>query len=209
MAATLEELRANIDAAVVPGFRARLLARGQARGMIWRDGLLPEDAPNFGAELSDDLLSFGYSLLLHGLRYTDLGGDAATARKAFEVAAEALEAVVARGPAGTERAFHRLIAAAAYHLGRYSARAYSLLYKGLTEANLSTIEKGLAKLMLRDLDGLARDIDAWFATGQGSDDALIAALSGSTQKMTSPIRTVRESRTHESTPFSSPWKTTS
>ena len=80
MAATLEELRANIDAAVVPGFRARLLARGQARAMIWRDGVLPEDAPNFGAELSDDLLSYGYSLLQHGLRYTDMGGDAETAR---------------------------------------------------------------------------------------------------------------------------------
>ena len=75
--------------------------------MIWREGLLPQDAPNFGAELSDDLLSYGYSLLLHGLRYTDLGGDAATADRAFEVAAEALEAVVARGPAGAERDFHR------------------------------------------------------------------------------------------------------
>lgn len=177
MAATLEELRANIDAAVVPGFRARLLARGQARGMIWREGLLPQDAPNFSAELSDDLLSYGYSLLLHGLRYIDLGGDAATARKAFEVAAEALEAVVARGPARAERDFHRLVAAAAYHLGRYSARAYSLLYKGVTDANLSTMEKGLAKLMLRDLDGLAVDIAAWFATGHGSDDALVLALS--------------------------------
>lgn len=176
MAATLDELRANIEAAVVPGFRARLLARGQARGMIWREGVLPEDSPNFGAELSDELLSYGYSLLLHGLRYTDLGGDAATARKAFEIAAEALEAVVARGPAGAERGFHRLIAAAAYHLGRYSARAYSLLYKGLAEANLSTMETGLAKLMLRDLDGLAGDIAEWFASGRGSDDALVAGL---------------------------------
>ena len=68
MAATLEELKANIDAAVVPGFRARLLARGQARAMIWRDGALPEEAPNFGSELSDHLLSYGYSLLQHGLR---------------------------------------------------------------------------------------------------------------------------------------------
>jgi len=152
VAATLEELKANIDAAVVPGFRARLLARGQARAMIWRDGSLPEDAPNFGAELSDDLLSYGYSLLQHGLRYTDMDGDAETARKAFEVAAEALEAVVARGTASADRDFHRLVAAAAYHLGRFSARAYSLLYKGLAEANLSAMEKGLAKLMLRDLD---------------------------------------------------------
>jgi len=176
MAATLEELKANIDAAVVPGYRARLLARGQARAMIWRDGTLPQDAPNFGAELSDDLLAYGYSLLQHGLRYIDMGGDAETARKAFEVAAEALEAVVARGTPSMERDFHRLVAAAAYHLGRFSARAYSLLYKGLAEANLSAMEKGLAKLMLRDLDGLAGDVGAWFASSQGSEGAVLAAL---------------------------------
>lgn len=176
MASTLEELRANIEAAVTPGFRGKLLARGQARGMIWRDGILPPDAPNFSTELSDDLLSYGYSLLAHGLRYTDLGGEPDLARAAFKVAAEALEAVVARGPAETERAFHRLVAAAAYHLGRYSARAYSLLHKGFAESNLSTIEISLAKLMLRDLDGLARDIANWFSSGVGSDDALIAAL---------------------------------
>jgi superfamily II DNA/RNA helicase len=176
VAATLEELRANIDAAVMPGFRARLLARGQARGMIWRDGVLPEEAPNFGAALSEDLLSYGYSLLLHGLRYTDLGGDAATARKAFEVAAEALESVVARGIADAEHDFHRLVAAAAYHLGRFSARAYSLLHKGFAEANLATMETALAKLMLRDLDGLAEDLSAWFASGLGSDEALVTVL---------------------------------
>lgn len=177
MAATLDELRASIDAAVEPGFRARLLARGQARGMIWREGVLPEESPSFIAELSDDLLSYGYSLLLHGLRYIDLGGDAATAQKAFEIAAEAIEAVVARGPNGAERGFHRLVAAAAYHLGRYSARAYSLIYKGLAEANLSAMEACLAKIMLRDFNGLAGDIAHWFAAGQGSDDALVAALS--------------------------------
>lgn len=113
------------------------------------------------------------------LRYTDLGGDAATARKAFEVSAEALEAVVERGAAYAERDFHRLVAAAAYHLGRFSARAYSLLFKGLAKTNLSTMEKALAKLMLRDLDGLAEDIGAWFAAGRGSEEALVAALSQS------------------------------
>lgn len=176
MASTLEELRANIEAAVTQGFRHKLLARGQSRGMIWRDGILPPDAPNFSPELSDDLLSYGYSLLMHGLRYSDLGGEPSLTRAAFEVAAEALEAVVARGAAETERDFHRFAAAAAYHLGRYSAKAYSLLHKGLAESNLSTIEMSLAKLMLRDLDGLARDIANWFGSGGGSEDALIAAL---------------------------------
>ena len=176
MASTLEELQENIDSAITPGFRYKLLARGQSRRMIWRDGVLPEDAPNYGSELSDDLLSYGYSLLLHGLRYTELGGDADRGRSAFAVAAEALEAVAAKGIADPERDFHCLIAAAAYHLGRFSARAYSLLHKGLTEANLSTVERGLAKLMLRDLNGLSRDIEAWFKAGKANDDALVAAL---------------------------------
>lgn len=177
MASTLEELQANIDSAITPGFRYKLLARGQSRGMIWRDGVLPEDVPNSGSELSDDLLSYGYSLLLHGLRYTEQGGDADRGRSAFAVAAEALEAVAAKGVADPERDFHCLVAAAAYHLGRFSARAYSLLHKGLTEANLSTVEKGLSKLMLRDLNGLSQDIEAWFHAGKANDDALIAGLS--------------------------------
>lgn len=59
MASKLEELRANIEAAVTPGFRHKLLARGQSRGMIWRGGTLPPGAPNFSPELSGDLLSYG------------------------------------------------------------------------------------------------------------------------------------------------------
>lgn len=177
MAATLEELKANIEAATTAGYREQLLASGQARGMIWRDGLLPENAPPFRSNLTDQLLSFGYSLLLHGLRYTDLNGDELTARLAFEVAAEAIEAAVARGEMDAERDFHRLVAAASYHLGRYSARAYSLLHLGLEGSNLSVVERCLAKLMLRDLDGVEREVTEWFATGNGSDEALIATLS--------------------------------
>lgn len=181
MATTLDEIRSSIEAAVTPGFRQRLLARGQSRGMIWREGLLPENAPNFSPDLSENLLSYGYSLLLHGLRFADLGGELPLARVAFEVAAEALEAVVARGQHDPDRDFHRLVAAASYHLGRYSARAYSLLQGSLAESNLSTVERGLAKLMLRDLDGLAEDIAGWFSSGVGSDGALIAALTPSVE----------------------------
>lgn len=176
MATTLEELHASIEAAVRPGYRQQLLARGQARGMIWRAGLLPIDAPDFSPELSEDLLSFGYSLLLHGLRYIDLGGDFSFARVAFEVAAESIEAVVARGQVDNSRDFHRLVAGAAYHLGRYSARAYSLLFEGLSESNLSVVELSLAKLMLRDLDGVNTAVSSWHASGIGSDGNLIAAF---------------------------------
>ena len=176
MASSLQELRANIDAAVAPGFRAKMLARGQARAMIWRQGRLPESAPDFSPDLSGDLLSYGYSLLLHGLRYADLGGEPERSQVAYEVAAEALEAVVAKGGHDAERDFHRLVAAAAYHLGRFSARAYSLLHEGLSTANLSIIELGLAKLMLRDLNGLTHDVTSWFSSGVDSDEALIGVL---------------------------------
>lgn len=176
MATTLEELRASIEAAVAPGYRQQLLAKGQARGMIWRAGELPIDAPNFSPRLTDDLLSFGYSLLLHGLRYVDLGGSHSFAKVAFEVAAESIEAVVARGVANEYRDFHRLVAGAAYHLGRYSARAYSLLYEGIGQSNLSVIELCLAKLMLRDLEGVDKAVGDWFASGTGSDESLISVF---------------------------------
>jgi superfamily II DNA/RNA helicase len=178
MAATLESLRTNIEAAVEKGFRHRLLARGQSRGMVWREGVLPPEAPNFSADLTEDLLSYGYSLLLHGLRYLELGGDSSLARTAFEVAGEALESVVARGGPDGERGFHRVVAAAAYHLGRFSARAYSLLHKDLAGENLSPTEKILAKLMLRDLDGLTGDVASWSQAGLSTDDALIDRLAG-------------------------------
>ena len=176
MASTLEELRSNIREAVETGYRQQLLARGQARGMIWRAGELPIDAPDFSPLLSEDLLSFGYSLLLHGLRYLDLGGDFETARQAFEVAAESIEAVVARGQLDETRDFHRLVAGSAYHLGRFSARAYSLLRADFEKSNLSVVERCLAQLVLRDLAGVNRAVAGWFESGAGSDDNVMAAL---------------------------------
>ncbi len=121
-------------------------------------------------------MSYGYSLLAQTLRFVELGGEQELSRTAFEVAAESLEAVVARGVRDEERDFHRLVAAAAYHLGRFSARAYSLLQDGLGEANLTAMESCLAKLMLRDLNGLGHDISAWFSSGEGTEDALIRKL---------------------------------
>lgn len=176
MASTVEELGERIGAAIQPGYRSKLLARGQARAMIWHDGVLPPDAPQFSPELSYDLLSYGYSLLAQTLRFVELGGERELSRTAFEVAAEALEAVVAQGVRDEERDFHRLVAAAAYHLGQFSARAYSLLQGGLGEANLTAMESCLAKLMLRDLNGLGHDISAWFSSGEGTEDALIRKL---------------------------------
>ena len=176
MSFSTAELEASINEAVTPGFREKLLARGQSRAMIWRDGELPPDAPMYSQVLSYDLLAYGYSLLSHGLRLVDVQGDEETARVAFEHAGEALESVAAKGSVTPERDFHRLVAAASYHLGRFSARAYSLLHAGIQEANLSTVERCLGRLMMRDLDGLDQEIANWGGAGEASDESLRALV---------------------------------
>ena len=174
---TIESIQADIDAAATPGFRARLIARGQARAMIWRDGVLPPDAPAFSPQLSYDLHSYAYSLLELGLRLRELGGDPARARVAFEQAATALEAVMARGaPGDSDRDFHFVMAAAAYHLAHLSARAYSLLTVVQADDNFSAMERALARLMLRDLRALQTTVLDFRLQGNGSDAAITAAF---------------------------------
>ena len=179
MASTLQQIEADIQAAAAPGFRNRLLARGEARSVIWRDGELPPEAPNFSPLLTYDLLSYGYGLLGLGLRLRELAGNEALARIAFENAAGAIEAVVAKGvPQDSDRGFHHLIAACAYHLGRFSARAYSLLNSHLDGANVSPIERALALLVLRRLDELQRDLVAFRLGGRGTDEQHCRVLRG-------------------------------
>lgn len=176
MARSIQDIEELIQQAVQPGYREGLLAQGQSRGMIWRNGELPAEAAPYQEQLSETLLSFGYSLLSLGLRHRELNGPRELARVAFEVAAEALEAVAARGEANADRSFHRLAAAAAYHLGQFSARAYSLLNRDQDEANLSVTESALTKLMLRELDELSVDVEEWLTAPAHSDEALLASL---------------------------------
>lgn len=166
-----------IRESTAPGFRDDLLAKGQARSMIWRNGDLPADAPPFSELLTYDLLSYAYALMAQGLRLLDQEAELEVARSAFENAASAIEAVIARGRTSNERDFHRLIAGACYHLARYSARAFSLLHEGIREANLTQPERALALLMLRDLDGLEELIAENRLGGRASDATLIAELS--------------------------------
>ncbi|MDE3812296.1 DEAD/DEAH box helicase [Sinorhizobium meliloti] len=168
-----EAIIAAIADATSAGFRGKLIARGQARGMIWRDGVLPPEAPLFSPQLSYDLHSYAYGLLGLGLRLLDLGGDPTQARIAFEHAATALEAVMAKGNrTDSDRDFHFVIAAASYHLAHLSARAYSLLAIVAAEENFSYIEQALALLMRRDIDALRSRVHAFRLDGEGSDTSI-------------------------------------
>jgi hypothetical protein len=177
MPSTAEAIEAAIDEAIAPGFRGNLVARGQARAMIWRDGALPAGAPGFSPQLSNDLHGYAYSLLGLGLRLIDLGGDRNRARLAFERAATALESIIARGETGSsDREFHFVMAAASYHLARLSARAFSLLAIVRSESNFSPIERALALLMLRELDALEELALNFRLAGSGSDQSVAALL---------------------------------
>ena len=174
--ATVEEKEGRVADATESGFRGRLLARGQARSMIWRDGVLPEDAPQFSPLLTYDLLSYGFSLLSDGLDILEGDGRTEVARAAFENAAWAIEAVVANGEDSAERDFYRFVAAASYHLARYTARAFSLLANEIREGNSTFPERCLSLLMVRRLDDLEELIRSHKSSGDGGDDELSARL---------------------------------
>ena len=145
--------------------------------MIWRDGVLPPDAPAFSPQLSYDLNSYGYALLGLGLRLREMEGDAAKARSAFEQAGTALEAVVAKGNReGDDRYFHFVMAAASYHLAHLSARAYSLLAVVDTDDNFSPAEQVLALLMRRDIRALHTKVLEYRVSGVGSDERIAGSI---------------------------------
>lgn len=178
MPETVEDIESAIREATSPRFREQLLARGEARSMIWRNGRLPEDAPTFDKMLSYDLLSYGYSILGLGLRLEEMNGSRSVAQHAFESGATALESVIAKGPDSPDRGFHRVVAAAAYHLGGFSARAYSLLQTVFEFDDVTTNELCLIHIMRRDFTTLAAIISDYRADDTAADDALVDRLRG-------------------------------
>ncbi|HVT73844.1 MAG TPA: DEAD/DEAH box helicase [Lacunisphaera sp.] len=174
MARTPQEITARIDEATQPGFRGRLLARGQARNLIWAKGKIPEGAQQFSPLLTTDLLSYGLGMLNLGLELRAEDRENVAAVKAFERAGEAIEAVIRDGnPEFNERGFYTLLAAAAYHLGHFSARAFSLFPSELETLNLSPAERSLSRLMRRDLARLRQELEQY--AGEGGFDATLAA----------------------------------
>lgn len=174
MPTNLNAISAAIAEAATKGFRGKLIARGQARAMIWRDGVLPPEAPAFSPQLSFELHSYAYGLLGLGLRLLELDGDPNQARIAFEQAATALEAAIAKGRSNqADRDFHFVIAAASYHLAHLSARAYSLLAIVAAEDNFSPIERALALVMRRDINELREHVYTFRLDDIGSDETIV------------------------------------
>lgn len=174
MSRSIAELVKRIEETTQPGFRGRLLARGFARNLIWSRGRLPEGSRSFSALLSTDLLSYGLALFQIGLELRSQDPAHPCVLKACGLAGEAIESVVRDGdPDFNERGFFTVIAAAAYHLGHYSARAFSLFPSQIDSLNLSPSEQCLTLLLRRDLAQLRERLMA--LTVRGSFDANLEA----------------------------------
>ncbi len=184
------ELVSSIRESTATAFRDRLLARGQAQSFIRRDGVLPDDAPQFSTYLDDDLLNYSYSLISTSLHLLDSTNDSDDAPPEDQVtrhdvaqtgliqASYALEAATRNAGPAESVAFHCLIAGAASHLAGYAARAYSLMQTSLASGRLTPMEQTLADIVLRDLGQIERRTRDLRSSPQTSDEALVGALEG-------------------------------
>ena len=175
---TVEELVDFLDRALDGSARDRVVDTGEAWSIVKRDGVLPEDAPRFRETLDADLAEYGFTLLDAGLALTVLERGHPMARRAFVTSGRTFENLVRNGdPTDPQRGFHRVMAAAAYHLGSYAAIAYALFAPvDSTEQNLNTAEACLVRLMLRDLNGVRETARGWLRDPWHQDDAISERL---------------------------------
>lgn len=174
---TIEELTEFIGAVTQGNVRGRLLDRGEARAIIRRDGILPDDAPALGDTLDTDLAEYAFSLLRSSLALREQQGDPAVWRLGFLKAGNAFEALVRNGsPEAPERGFWRVIGSAAYHLAGYSAMSYSLMSQQHEESNLAPAEQAIVYILLRDLRTLASEARRWLIDQNNLDGVLSGRL---------------------------------
>lgn len=177
MAETAAELSSRLQVVVEPGVRERLLDKGLARGLIWRDGTLPEGAPDFPDSLSENLLDYAHGVMALALRLrASREGDPRLLERAFLVSGEAIEAAVHRGEERIDQGFHRVTAAVSFHLGRYAARAYSMLPVATDAQNLAPTEAALVQLLRRRLDELHKVFSEWLLDPENADGAVAIKL---------------------------------
>jgi hypothetical protein len=169
----IEELTSLLQRAGAEGARGRLRARGEARAIIRREGVLPEGAPAFAPSIDTDLAEIAFSLLRASLALRESGGDPTTWRGGFARAGNAFEALVQNGsPDDAARGFNRVMGATAYHLAGYSALAFSLMSQAAAQANLAPAEQALVALILRDLNELSRQARTWLLDPTNGDAEL-------------------------------------
>ncbi|MYB40577.1 DEAD/DEAH box helicase, partial [Candidatus Saccharibacteria bacterium] len=177
---TIEELVEFLQHALDDHARGRVLDTGEAWSIIRQDGVIPDDAPVFRPTLSADLAEYGFALLDAGLELNALDAGHLLAKRAFKNSGKAFENLVRNcDPTDPKRGFYRVIAAASYHLGGFTAIAYVLSRPvDAEEQNLNTAETCLVRLMLRDLEGVLNTAREWLRDDRHLDAAIVERLQG-------------------------------
>lgn len=151
-----EEIGASLKRSLERVTQLRLRPRGAAR----RLSQIMEGEPVPGAAGFYELTGAGLGLLLDAVRGRALDIPRDELAEAFEVAGELLEFAVIDGGARRDRGLYTMLAAAAYHLGGFAARAYSLI--GATSRfdalNPSSLERAVTRLITRDILGLRAEL---------------------------------------------------
>ncbi|MEZ5963104.1 MAG: DEAD/DEAH box helicase [Planctomycetota bacterium] len=179
MTESVELLEAKIREAIVPGARGRLRERGLARGLVWDKGEVPPSAQGFSPSLTDDLLDYGHVVMAMALRLRNLARSNPVLPRAFLVAGETIESAVHRGdPGRDDRGLNRIAAAVSFHLGRYAARAFSVLPSMEENTNFSPTEIALGHLLRRSLVGMRHIFQEWLLSPRFTDEAIAARLQG-------------------------------
>lgn len=182
MAQNPEAISRALAALVQPDARGRLLARGLARGMVWREGVVPEGGPDFPLTLTSDLLDFGYGVLAMALELRDANRERPADRQfdtdePLRVAAESIESAVRRAATGDrDRGRHLVVCSAAFHLAGFAARSFSLLPPAALNLNLASTERALGMLLRRDLMQLRAHIVQWLGDEGNSDEMVSSRL---------------------------------
>jgi hypothetical protein len=170
-------LQAELEALLAPGARHNLRARGLARGLIWREGQLPVDAPNFDTTLTERLEDHAFRLLAKLMPASDEDVPKPLRRAGYAAAGELLESAYRRSSReNPDRGHHLLLAALCYELAGYSARAFTSIADQLDELNLTRFERVVALLLRRDINHALRVALEAIQDADSREEALIERL---------------------------------
>lgn len=169
--------RSTLGTLLEPEAHRRVLARGLARNLIWREGRIPtgaRGAQGFGPDLTAELLNYGYLLLDEAIANPNPGGDT---ERAFRMAAEAIEAACRRGSSSdSERSANLTLAGAAYQAAGYAARGYALLATSGPSSALSSTERIFAAFLRRDSKGFRANCVAWYGNSSNTQEGALGRI---------------------------------
>ncbi len=172
---TSKELEVFIQTAVSENTRNNLSDRGIAWSIMRVDGVYTGKT-TFVPTIETDLTEYGFSLLRAALALREIKGDVDLISKGFERAGRSFESLITNSAEkDLDKGFYEIIAACCYHLAGYSAIAFSIL-KNHENSNNNAAEIAIKYLIIRDLNGLRKFVEAILTEESKSDGRIASEL---------------------------------